>query len=69
MLTAHSPSRPKPMLQPFSNLKKSVEKYNSYIRKFPARVFLSITGYEKVNYEKLNFEGFEDAPTNIFGED
>ena len=47
---------------------KSVENYNSYVRKFPARVFLSWTGYEKVQYEKLNFEGYEEAPTNLFGD-
>ena len=47
---------------------KSVENYNSYIRKFPARVFLSLTGYEKVEYNKLNFEGYEEAPSNLFGD-
>lgn len=45
---------------------KAVEKYNAYCRKFPASVFLSITGYEKIAAEKLNFEGYEDAPTNLF---
>ena len=45
---------------------KSVENYNSYTRKFPARVLLGWTGYEKVQYEKLNFEGYEEGLTNLF---
>ena len=45
---------------------KAVEKYNAYCRKFPASMFLSITGYEKIAVDKLNFEGYEDSPTNLF---
>lgn len=51
------------------NYNKSVTKYNRYIKKFPARLFLDITGYEKVDFKRLNFDVSEDAPQNLFGED
>lgn len=49
-----------------SNYNKSVKEYNRYVRKFPTRLFLNILGYEKMNYEYLNYDVSSDAPTNLF---
>lgn len=51
-----------------SNFNKQVKEYNRYVRKFPTRLFLSITGYEVIEYEYLNYDVSSDAPTNLFGE-
>lgn len=51
-----------------SNFNKQVKEYNRYVRKFPTRLFLSMTGYEVVEYEYLNYDVSSDAPTNLFGE-
>lgn len=51
-----------------SNFNKQVKEYNRYVRKFPTRTFLSMTGYEKLEYEYLNYDVSSDAPTNLFGE-
>lgn len=50
------------------NYNYSVEKYNNYVRQFPARSFLDLLGYEKQNYELLEFGAPETAPQNLFGE-
>lgn len=51
-----------------SNFNKQVKEYNRYVRKFPTRLFLSMTGYECIEYEYLNYDVSSDAPTNLFGE-
>ena len=51
-----------------SNFNKQVKEYKRYVRKFPTRFFLSMTGYEKIEYEYLNYDVSSDAPTNLFGE-
>jgi len=51
------------------NYNKSVTVYNRYIKKFPARIFLDMTGYEKVNFERLDYDVSEDAPQNLFDEE
>ena len=51
-----------------SNFNKQVKEYNRYIRKFPTRFFLSMTSYEVIEYEYLNYNTSSDAPTNLFGE-
>lgn len=50
-----------------TNYNTWVSRYNSYVRQFPNRQILDMFGYEKINYEKLNFDVSEDAPTNLFG--
>lgn len=50
------------------NYNKCVERYNTYVEGFPARIFLDWTGYEKTHYERLNYETTADAPQNLFGE-
>lgn len=51
-----------------SNFNKQVKEYNRYVRKFPTRTFLSMTGYEILEYKYLNYDVSSDAPTNLFGE-
>lgn len=52
-----------------SNYNKKVEEYNKYVRSFPTRIFLDLTGYNVNEYQKLEFENAPvDAPTNLFGD-
>lgn len=51
-----------------ANFNKSVENYNNYVKRFPTRIFLSWTGYEKQNFERLDYQAPVDAPQNLFGE-
>lgn len=43
-----------------------VSKYNKYIRHFPNAQILGILGYETGDYQRLDFDVSEDAPTNLF---
>ena len=43
-----------------------VSQYNTYVRKFPNSSILSMLGYERQTFEKLNFNVSSDAPTNLF---
>lgn len=52
-----------------SNYNKQIKEYKRYVRKFPTRVFLDILGYEKQEYEYLDYNAPEDAPQNLFEED
>ena len=45
---------------------KQVGAYKQYVKGFPARVFLSWTGYEMHEYERLDYGAPVDAPTNLF---
>lgn len=47
---------------------KQVGTYNRYVKGFPARQFLSWTGYEVLDYQRLDYQAPVDAPTNLFGE-
>ena len=49
-----------------SNYNTQVRAYNRYIRKFPNKQFLSILGYEQVDYNYLNYDVSSDAPQNLF---
>lgn len=51
------------------NYNKSVTAYNRYVKKFPTRIFLDITGYENAGFERLNYDVSESAPQNLFDED
>ena len=44
----------------------AVSRYNSYTRPSLRKFFLSLTGYERVEFEKLSYDVSEDAPTNLF---
>ncbi len=49
-----------------SNYNFQVKNYRGYVKSFPARVFLNITGYTVTDYEYLEYDVSSDAPTNIF---
>lgn len=49
-----------------TNYNTWVTRYNSYCKRFPIRQILSIMGYEKNEFKKLNFDVSDDAPTNLF---
>lgn len=56
------------MAQYRENYNSSVNTYNRYIKKFPTRIFLDITGYEKKEFKRLDYDAPYDAPQNLFGE-
>lgn len=45
---------------------KTVGGYNRYVKSFPARVFLDWTGYEVLEYQRLDYGAPVNAPTNLF---
>lgn len=49
-----------------SNYNFQVKNYRGYVKSFPARVFLNMTGYTVTDYEYLEYDVSSDAPTNIF---
>lgn len=49
-----------------TNYNTWVSQYNTYVRKFPNASILSMLGYERQNFEKLNYDVSSDAPTNLF---
>ena len=51
-----------------SNYNTQVRAYNRYVRKFPNKQFLSVLGYEQVDYDYLNYDVPSDAPQNLFGD-
>ncbi len=51
-----------------SNYNKQIKEYNRYVRKFPARMFLSFLGYEVQDYTYLDFDAPETAPQKLFSE-
>lgn len=48
------------------NFNYQVKEYNRYVRKFPARMFLDMLGYETMDYKYLDYNAPVDAPTNLF---
>lgn len=50
------------------NYNRQVKEYNRYVRKFPARMFLNILGYEAQEYSYLDYNAPVDAPQNLFKE-
>ena len=45
---------------------KMVTRYNTYVRNPINKLFLGLTGYEKVDFQKLDYDVSADAPTNLF---
>lgn len=45
-----------------SNYNKWIGTYNRYVKGFPHNIFLDVTGYEIIKYERLDFDVSEDAP-------
>lgn len=54
------------LVQYRTNYNKQVGVYNRYVGSFPARIFLSWTGYEAIEYQRLDYDAPVDAPTNLF---
>lgn len=50
------------------NYNQTVKTYNRYVKKTMNRFFLSITDYEIMNYDYLEYETSEDAPQDLFGD-
>lgn len=44
----------------------AVSRYNTYVRSPINKFFLSLSGYEVVEFSKLDYAVSEDAPTNLF---
>ena len=51
------------------NYTKQVQMYNRYVKRFPARIFLGILGYEVKQYTYLDYDAPVDAPQNLFDEE
>ena len=49
-----------------TNYNTWVSQYNTYVRKFPNSGILSMLGYERQTFEKLDFDVSSDAPANLF---
>jgi len=45
---------------------KAVSRYNTYCRNTWNVAFLSLLGYEQIEFKKLDYNVSEDAPTNLF---
>lgn len=49
-----------------NNYNQQIKSYNKYTKKFPNSLILNMMGYEKQEYEYLNYEVSEDVPTNLW---
>lgn len=51
-----------------SNYNKQIKEYNRYVKRFPAKQFLGLLGYEQVEFDYLDYNAPSDAPQHLFGE-
>lgn len=49
-----------------NNYNEQVKGYNKYVKKFPNNIILGMMGYEKNNYDYLNYAASEDSPKNLW---
>lgn len=49
-----------------NNYNKSIKTYNRYVKKFPTRIFLGVTGYDVKDYDYLAFDAPTSAPQDLF---
>ena len=49
-----------------NNYNYQVKEYTKYIKRFPTNIILSILGYDKKEYNYLDYEVSENAPTNLW---
>lgn len=49
-----------------NNYNDQVKSYKKYTKKFPNNIILSMLGYEKIDYDYLDYEVSEDAPTDLW---
>ncbi len=43
-----------------------IKEYNRYVRRFPTNIILSMFGYEKQDFDYLEFKDSEDSPKNLW---
>lgn len=48
------------------NYNIQVKSYNKYTRRFPNNIILTIVGYDKVDYDYLDYYVSSDAPTDLW---
>lgn len=48
------------------NYNNCVNQYNRYVKGFPTRIFLSWTGYEKKEFQRLDYQAPVEAPSGLF---
>jgi LemA protein len=48
------------------NYNQAINEYNRSVKKFPTRMFLNMTGYEIVDFERLDYQAPVDAPQSLF---
>ena len=46
----------------------AIKSYKRYVRKFPARIFLDLIGYEVQDYEYYQTDKADDEPMVLFNE-
>lgn len=56
------------MAQYRENYNRQVGTYNRYVKGFPTRVYLNWCGYERQDYQRLNYNAPVDAPQHLFDE-
>lgn len=50
------------------NYNRSVTQYYRYVKKFPTKTFLRWTGYDVLEFKRLDYQAPVDAPQKLFGE-
>lgn len=50
------------------NYNKSITAYNRHVKKFPTRIFLDWSGYEVLEFQRLDYQAPVDAPQSLFEE-
>lgn len=51
-----------------SNYNKQIKEYKRYVKRFPNKQFLSLLGYEYIDYDYLDYNAPVDSPQNLFEE-
>jgi LemA protein len=51
-----------------NNYNQQVRDYNKFVRQFPATMILNMSGYEKLDYQYLEYNAPSDAPQDLFGD-
>ena len=49
-----------------NNYNTQVKEYTKYVKKFPTNIILNIIGYDKQDYNYLDYEVSESAPTDLW---
>lgn len=49
------------------NYNSAVKEYRDYCRGFPTRFFLNWVGYEKIDFQYLEYNTTAEGPSNLFG--